>query len=394
MRLVQTSRHICSLAAVLTVAVTASAPATGWAASLPAADGHRPSAGSAPALPGSLSALSWVVADAGSGQVLAQHDAHLRLPPASTLKTLFAVTVLPRLPASRVHLVRESDLAGMGDGSSQVGVVPGLRYATRDLWRGVFLRSGNDAVHVLAAMNGGWQHTAEQMQLTAKRLGASDTHVVSPDGYDAPGQVSSARDLVVFARAGLTDPAFAKYCATSVAEFPSGMDSRGHSGPPFEIQNTNRLLTGTPDVAPYPGLIGVKNGYTTNAGNTLVTAARRQGRTLIVSVMNPQAGSVYEEARALLDWGFTAAGRVKPVAALPPLRARTVSAAGAVHRPAPAPARLAPQMPRTRPMPQAQEDSLPGPGLTATLLGALAALAAAPWFLRRRYRMRIRRSHL
>jgi D-alanyl-D-alanine carboxypeptidase (penicillin-binding protein 5/6) len=387
MRLAPTSRHIWSLAAALTVALTASAPATTWAVSPPASP------------PGSLSALSWVVADAESGQVLAQHDPHRGLPPASTLKTLFAVTVLPRVPGNRMHLVRESDLAGMGDGSSQVGVVPGLRYSAGDLWQGVFLRSGNDAVHVLAAMNGGWEHTAEEMRLTAKRLGATDTHVVSPDGYDAPGQVSSARDLVVFARAGLADPAFARYCATSVAEFPAGMDSHGRSGPSFEIQNTNRLLTGTPDVAPYAGLIGVKNGYTTDAGNTLVTAARRDGHTLIVSVMNPQGGSVYEEARALLDWGFTAVGQVKPVDALPPLGTRTASAAGAVHRQVrrqapPATARLAPQMPQTEAVPKPRQNALPDAVATAVLLGSLAVVAASPWLLRRHYRRRVRRSLL
>src|SRR5207244_2240809 len=75
----------------------------------------------------------------------------------------------------------------------------------------------------------------------------------------------------------------------------------------------------------YDGLIGIKNGYTSHAGNTLVAAARRGGRTLVVTVMNPQSGggfAVYEEARRLLDWGFGAAGRVDPVGSLDALRAR------------------------------------------------------------------------
>lgn len=70
----------------------------------------------------------------------------------------------------------------------------------------------------------------------------------------------------------------------------------------------------------YPGLLGVKNGYTSNAGNTLIAAARRDGRTLLVTVMNPQSGGgfeVYEEARELLDWGFAASGKVDPVGSLP-----------------------------------------------------------------------------
>ncbi|KAF5992166.1 D-alanyl-D-alanine carboxypeptidase family protein [Streptomyces sp. NPDC127044] len=288
----------------------------------------------APALP-DVSALSWVVADSGTGEVLAAHDAHLKLPPASTLKTLFALTVLPALPAGIQHTVKEEELEGIGDGSSLVGVAAGHTYRVSDLWRGVFLNSGNDAVHVLAAMNGGWHRTAVRMQAKARSLGALDTHVESPDGYDTPGQVSSAYDLAVFGRAGLRNPEFARYCSTAQATFPG-------DGYPYQIQNTNRLLTGADGVAPYPGLIGVKNGYTTHAGNTLVAAAHRGGRTLLVTVMNPQAGggtTVYEEARSLLDWGFAAAGHVEPVGSLPdsrpapaagasPVQARTGSAGG------------------------------------------------------------------
>ncbi|MEW2447090.1 serine hydrolase [Streptomyces parvulus] len=271
----------------------------------------RPGPG-APRLP-DVSALSWVVADAGSGDVLAAHDAHRRLPPASTLKTLFALTVLPVLPGGIRHEVRADELSGVGPGSSLVGVVEGHTYRVSDLWNGVFLNSGNDAVHVLASLTGGWNATAARMQARARALGALDTHVRSPDGYDAPGQVSSAFDLAVFGRAGLRNPDFARYCGKAEAFFP------GSEGGPYGIMNTNRLLTGADGVAPYPGLVGVKNGYTSHAGNTLIAAARRDGRTLVVTVMNPQDGgghAVYEEARSLLDWGFAASGRVEPVGSL------------------------------------------------------------------------------
>ncbi|MFE5486281.1 D-alanyl-D-alanine carboxypeptidase family protein [Streptomyces sp. NPDC056527] len=270
----------------------------------------------APDKPSSVSALSWLVADASTGEVLAARNAHRRLPPASTLKALFAVTALPRFDQDLRHTVTESELSGIGEGSSMVGVQAGYTYKVSDLWNGVFLNSGNDAVRVLASMNGGWKSMARQMQEKARALGARDTRVVSPDGYDAPGQVSSAYDLAVFGRAGLQDPAFVRYASTRYAEFPSGDWSYG-------IRNTNRLLTGEDGVERYPGLLGVKNGYTSGAGNTLIAAARRGSRTLVVSVMNPQSGggmAVYEEARTLLDWGFDAAGQVQPVGSLAPVR--------------------------------------------------------------------------
>jgi D-alanyl-D-alanine carboxypeptidase (penicillin-binding protein 5/6) len=278
-----------------------------------------------PELP-EVSALSWVVADARTGEVLAAHDAHRKLPPASTLKTLFALTVLPVLPGRVRHRVDAEDLSYLGPGSSLVGVAEGRTYRVADLWNGVFLNSGNDAVHVLARLSGGWHATAHRMQAKARALGARDTRVLSPDGYDAPGQVSSAYDLAVFGRVGLGHRDFARYCATAVAAFP------GSGGWSYDIHNTNRLLTGADGVDPYPGLIGIKNGYTSNAGYTLVAAARRGERTLVVTVMNPQEGgrhAVYEEARSLLDWGFDAAGRVDPVGSLDALRARP--------RPAPEP---------------------------------------------------------
>ncbi|MDJ0340531.1 D-alanyl-D-alanine carboxypeptidase [Streptomyces sp. H10-C2] len=280
-----------------------------------------------PPLPPKLTARSWIVADAESGQVLASHNAHWQLAPASTLKMLFADTVLPKIAKTQEHTVADADLRGMGDGSSLVGVKEKLSYTAHDLWLGVFLHSGNDAVHVLAAMNGGVDKTVQEMNAHAKELQADDTHVVSPDGFDMPGQVSSAYDLTLIARSGLKNPDFREYCATVSAKFPGDYE-KDKAGKPtkvrgaFGIQNTDRLLTGADGVRPYPGLIGVKNGFTTNAGNTFTGAAERDGRKLLVTVMHPATGAseVYKETAALLDWGFKAAPTVKPVGTLVPAR--------------------------------------------------------------------------
>lgn len=291
-----------------------------------------------PALPKKLTARSWIVADAETGAILAEHNAHWRLAPASTLKMLFADTVLPKFPESTVRKVLLSDLKGVGEGSSLVGIRENLTYTVHDLWLGVFLRSGNDAVHVLAAMNGGVPATVAGMNARAHELQANDTHVVSPDGYDMPGQVSSAYDLTLFARDGLQNPDFRAYCSTVTAQFPgdwkkvekskkAGKAGKSATKPAkvresFQIQNTDRLLSGDYDLKPYPGIAGVKNGNTTNAGATYTGVAQRGGRTLLVTVMNPAPGHnvVYREAASLLDWGFAAAPVVQPVGTLvPPL---------------------------------------------------------------------------
>nr|WP_229844945.1 D-alanyl-D-alanine carboxypeptidase [Streptomyces cinnamoneus] len=268
----------------------------------------------APALPRELSGNSWLVADAESGEILAANNAHWQLPPASTLKMLFADTVLPKFPKSQQHTVRSSDLEGMGDGSSQVGMKEGVTYSVRDMWMGVFLRSGNDAVHVLSAMNGGVTKTVKDMQAHADALQARDTHVVTPDGYDAEEQVSSAYDLTLFARSGLQKADFREYCSTARTQFPD----EDHPGKTKEIVNTNRLLTGQ-GIPAYKGMAGVKNGSTTNAGNTFTGVAQHDGKKLLVTVMNPEIKEphqVYKETQLLLDWGFEAAGHVKPVGVL------------------------------------------------------------------------------
>ncbi|MFD9336396.1 D-alanyl-D-alanine carboxypeptidase family protein [Streptomyces sp. NPDC060028] len=282
----------------------------------------------APALPANLTGRSWIVADAETGKVLAAHNAHWRLPPASTMKMLFADTVLPTLPKDQVHKVTEQELSDVGAGSSLVGVKEDHEYSVHDLWLGVFLRSGNDAVHVLSAMNGGVDKTVKDMQAHAEELQALDTHVVSPDGYDAPGQVSSAYDLTLIARSGLQKQDFREYCGTSSAKFP-GRQEAGKPRDYFEIQNTNRLMTGAGGISPYKGIAGVKNGNTTMAGSTFTGAAQRGDKKLLVTVMNPGAGgvnSVYEETADLFDWGFAAQGKVKPVGELvPPKSADTTS---------------------------------------------------------------------
>ncbi|MFI6205716.1 D-alanyl-D-alanine carboxypeptidase family protein [Streptomyces sp. NPDC051041] len=347
-----------------------------------------------PVLPKDVTARSWIVADAESGEVLAAHNAHWRLAPASTLKMLFADTVLPKFPGTAKHKVAPSDLAGVGAGSSMVGIKENETYTVHDLWLGVFLRSGNDAVHVLSAMNGGVEKTVAEMNEHAEELQALDTHAVSPDGYDAAGQVSSAYDLTLIARSGLQKKDFREYCSTVTAKFP-GETKKNKKGETvresFEIQNTNRLLTGDYDISQYQGIAGVKNGNTTEAGATFTGVAERDGRVLLVTVMHPEKAGhneVYKETARLFDWGFEAAGKVRPVGELVPPR----SATGASPRPgAGASGEAGGTGPGgaagTEPVASAPAaDGSDGMGVALAVTGGLLALlAGGAWLVNRRW---------
>ncbi|MFB9553781.1 D-alanyl-D-alanine carboxypeptidase [Streptomyces roseoviridis] len=337
----------------------------------------------APVLPKELSARSWIVADAESGQVLAAHNAHWKLAPASTLKMLFADTLLPKFPRTQNYTVKPEDLAGVGAGSSLVGIKEKQTYSVHDLWLGVFLRSGNDAVHVLTAMNNGKEQTVRDMQARADELQALDTVVKSPDGYDEPHQVSSAYDLTLIARSGMQNPDFREYAATPRAAFPGELKP-GKKRETFEIQNTNRLLTGDLGVPAYQGIAGVKNGNTTHAGATFTGVAERNGRVLLVTVMNPSSKeqhAVYKETARLLDWGFAAAGKVTPVGELvPPRSVRTTPAAdsGTDGGSTPAPGENAPA--GTDQAAVAQEKS-GGAGIALAVAGGMLVLIAGAVFL-------------
>ena len=253
-----------------------------------------------PPLPRSLSASSWLVADLDTGEVLAARDAHRRFAPASTLKMLTAVTLIPRLNPARVVVTTPADVTVVG---SRVGLVPGGRARVDQLLTAMLVVSGNDAANALGSAAGGAGAVVRLMNETAAQLQARDTVAKTTHGLDAPGQVSSAYDLALIARAGMAMPAFRRYVAIRSSTFPAP------GGRSFQIYTHNKLLDR------YPGAIGIKNGYTSAARASFVGAARRGGRTLLVTLMHANI-TVWQEAGDLLSWGFRASGAVEPVRAL------------------------------------------------------------------------------
>ncbi len=251
--------------------------------------------------PPGFSAQSWVVADATTGQVLAARDAHAHLPQASTLKVLTSETLLPHLKLSTHYVGRKVD--DQADGA-EVGIVEGGQYTVRDLFHGLLLRSGNDAAMALANAYGGPQNTVAAMNAEAARLHANDTVAMSPSGLDTPGQHSSAFDLALIMRAALQNPTFRALLSVKKSAFPMG-------GASEQIETLDPLAQEN-----YPGLIGGKTGYTSNAGRTYVGAAQQGNRTLIISMMN-YTESTKRAATKLMNWGFTNAATLTPVEQFP-----------------------------------------------------------------------------
>lgn len=259
----------------------------------------------------STSTPTWLVSDAKTGQVLAAQNPHGKRRPASTLKALLGVTMLPRLDPDGRYLADYQDTAQEG---TRVGMVKDQAYQVEDLWYALFLRSGNDAANGLAKAGAGGDlaRGVRMMQAEARRLQAYDTTVVNASGLDEDGQFASAYDLALWGRAGLERKDFRTYAKTTRWTFPGNQTATAttNNSRDFSVFNENRLM------GKYDGAIGIKPGYTTLAQNTLIAAAERDGRTMLVTLMGAGRGRVVPDAQALLDWGFANAGKVAPVGTL------------------------------------------------------------------------------
>jgi D-alanyl-D-alanine carboxypeptidase (penicillin-binding protein 5/6) len=271
--------------------------------------------GSVPRLP-KIKASAWVIADAGTGQVLAAKDPHGWYRPASTLKVLTAISLIPALnPNAMVVASKQATTVS----PNIVGLLAGHSYKVSDLFTALLTISANDAAMALAQATGSLSQGMGVINAEARHLQADDTVAITPNGLDAPGQHTSAYDLALFARQGLNMPAFLKYDQTTSAQFKiSKKKSVG-------LWNQNSLL------ATYPGALGGKIGWTSAAGATYVGMARRHGVTLIVTLLHCPALTEIDAGKSLLNWGFAVDGKVRPVGTL----------VGPLPPPAPAPSRSA-----------------------------------------------------
>nr|WP_184998724.1 D-alanyl-D-alanine carboxypeptidase [Actinoplanes digitatis] len=249
--------------------------------------------------PPALTATSWLVADLDTGEVLGGCGPHVYGTPASVQKLLLVATVLDKLDPKQVMTATAGDL-DIEVNSSAVGLVKGGRYSIETLWLGLLLNSGNDAANALARLGGGaggLPATIDDMNAEAKRLGAYQTHAVTPSGLDGPGQFTSAYDLALIARSCFAKPDFRKYALTRTAQIPAQKKLKRGG---FQIQNENKLVYN------YKGALGGKTGFTTLARHSYVGGAERNGRRLVATVLGAEAAPLrgWQQGAALLDWGF------------------------------------------------------------------------------------------
>ena len=301
---------VAAVAPVAPVASAASATSAAPAVSPAAIGGAQlsgrgvivsyPSAGSVPRLP-NVKASAFVIADADTGQVLAARDPHGWYRPASTLKVLTAIALIPVLNPDATVVASKQAVSVT---PNVVGLLPGHAYKISDLFTALLTISANDAAVALTQAAGSFGQGMAVINAEARHLQADDTVAVQPNGLDAPGQHTSAYDLALIARQALRMPAFLRYDQAITAKFPVSAKKS------VTLYNQNALLTS------YPGAVGGKIGWTSAAGATYVGMARRNGVTLIVTLLHCPAQTEIDVGKSLLNWGFAVDGKVSGVGTL------------------------------------------------------------------------------
>ena len=245
-----------------------------------------------------VSAKACIMIEAVTGNVIYEKNSHDRLTMASTTKIMTTILSLESGDLDTQFTVDSNAIKVEG---SSMGLLEGDIVTKRALCYGMMLPSGNDSANATAIKLGGsFENFAKMMNDKAKQIGMNDTLFVTPSGLDEGGHCSTAYDMALLTRYALKNPDFREICGTYTAQVNFG-------NPPYDrwLKNSNKLLN------MYDGVIGVKTGFTDDAGRCLVSACERDGVTLIVVTLN--APNDWNDHMSLYDYGFSQVSMQSPI---------------------------------------------------------------------------------
>lgn len=246
--------------------------------------------------PSSLNAKAACLIDADSGMVLFAKNADEKLPMASTTKIMTALIALESSDLSDT-ITFSAHAASMPD--VQLNAMSGEQFTLRDLLYSLLLESHNDtAVAIAEHVSGSTEAFADKMNEKAVELGLSSTHFVTPNGLDADEHYTTAKELCLIASYALQNQTFCKIIRTPAHSFANRTNTKQ-----YHVTNHDAFLTN------YAGAIGIKTGFTGNAGYCFCGAAKRGDITLISSVLAcgwpPHKTYKWTDTKKLMDYGFT-----------------------------------------------------------------------------------------
>ena len=247
-----------------------------------------------------------ILIDANSGRVLFEQNADTRLYPASTTKIMTAVLALENLQLDSVAVASYDAVMSIPSNGSNMGTKEGEQLTVEQLLYGMLVASANEACNVVAEyMCGDVDSFVVKMNEKARELGMNNTKFLNPHGLHSPEHYTTARDMAILARYAMQNDKFREVVSTARYTIPptnKNSDSR-------TITNTNYLISTYQNASYfYANATGIKTGFTTQAGNCLVSSASKSSTNLIAVTLNakPQSGAIYSfiDSKALFEYGF------------------------------------------------------------------------------------------
>ncbi len=243
-----------------------------------------------------IKATAGILVDIDTGEILWERNPHMAMAPASTTKIMTALVALNNFSPDEVVTVSAASLHQQYD-ETRMAIHAGEQFTVRELVTGMMMVSANDAATALAVDTVGRERFIRAMNNQEAALGLHDSHFSTPVGLDAPDHHISPYDMAAIATAAVdNEPLFRDIVGIhGNVNLPANTQHRAYA-----LWNINLLMS------MYPAAVGIKPGYTGDAGACLVSMAVRNGHRLIAVIDN--APLVYSQSRTLLDWGFSTEG--------------------------------------------------------------------------------------
>ena len=253
---------------------------------------------------------SYLLCDFTTGEIIFANKPNERVYPASVTKMMTALILIEKKPDLSEKVKVGSEINNFGPEASRMGLLQNELISYKDLLYGMLLVSGNDAAATVAVNIGGSINGfAELMNQKAAELGMVNSHFVNPHGMHSEEHYTTTADLAKLAIACMKNAVFADVVKTAVyTTSPTNKKSAGRV-----LETTNRLISPKDDNKPYhyDAAIGIKTGSTTAAQGCLVSAAQKNGRTLIAVMMgddsvvnNLQYAKRWTDSVKFFDYGF------------------------------------------------------------------------------------------
>lgn len=254
-----------------------------------------------------INAQSAILINGETGEILFEKNMHKKMYPASTTKILTGILALEQGDLDKIVTV--DDKTPFEIDGTHIALEPGEELRFKELLNAMLIESANDAALVLAKdMAGSVEDFSKLMNEKAKEIGAINSNFVNPNGLPDEDHISTAYDLAMIAKYGMKNKQFRNI----VKNYQYSIEATNMKNERRNMQSVNKLLYSNQKInldgnyidIKYDGAIGVKTGYTKDAGNCLVSAAKRDGKMLISVVLKSQGTNLWIDTHKLLNHGF------------------------------------------------------------------------------------------